>query len=172
MLIDSEELRQLMRNWASGVTVVTASDGEHRHGMTVSSFTSLSLQPPRVLVSLEKTSRTHQLIQHSGFFGITILAQDQQSISDRFAGRIGTLDENRFEGLAVEVLTSGAPFIVGGLAYLDCHIVHSFDTGTHTLFIGEVIAMFNALSGQPLLFFNREYRTLGGNPEIWGGCGD
>lgn len=161
MLTTSEDLRQVMRSWASGVTVVTATDGTSRHGMTVSSFSSISLQPPHVLVSLELSSRTHQLAQKSGNFGITILAQDQSLISDRFAGRISTLDENRFEGLAVEVLTSGAPFIVGGLAYLDCHIVHSYENGTHTLFIGEVIAMCSAGSGQPLLYYDREYRALG-----------
>jgi flavin reductase (DIM6/NTAB) family NADH-FMN oxidoreductase RutF len=161
MLNENENLRQVMRNWASGVTVVSASDGRQHHGMTVSSFTSISLQPPRVLVSLEQTSRTHELAQLSGYFGITILAQDQIFISDRFAGRISSMDENRFEGLAIETLTSGAPFIVGGLAYLDCHIVHTYDAGTHTLFIGDVIAMCTAQTGQPLLYFDREYRTLG-----------
>lgn len=157
----SEDLRQVMRCWASGVTVVTATDGTLQHGMTVSSFLSISLQPPHVLVSLERTSRTHQLASKSGYFGITILAQDQALISDRFAGRISILDEDRFEGLDVEVLSSGAPFIVGGLAFLDCRIVHSFENGTHTLLIGEVIAMSCAQSGQPLLYYDREYRTLG-----------
>ncbi|OGN74410.1 MAG: hypothetical protein A2X25_05850 [Chloroflexi bacterium GWB2_49_20] len=161
MLNENDGLRQVMRNWASGVTIVTAAAESIHHGMTVSSFTSISLQPPQVLVSLEKTSRTHELAQRSGYFGITILAQDQEAISDRFAGRISTMNENRFEGLAIETLTSGAPFIIGGLAYLDCHIVHTYDSGTHTLFIGEVIAMRTAQTGQPLLYYDREYRTLG-----------
>ena len=161
MLTDSVELRQVMRSWASGVTVVTATDGTQRHGMTVSSFTSMSLQPPRILVSLEKTTRTHELAIKSGFFGITILAEDQASISDRFAGRISALDENRFEGLAIEILSSGSPFIVGGLAFLDCRVDNTIDTGTHTLFIGDVIAMSGSLTGRPLLYFDRAYHALG-----------
>ena len=150
-----------MRNWVSGVTVVTAADAGPRHGMTVSSFTSISLEPPRVLVSLEKSSRTHQLAQASGFFGITILSNDQRTISDRFAGRIHELDEKRFDGLEVKTLTSGVPFINGGLAFLDCRIAHTYDTGTHTLFIGDVIAMQSEPSGKPLLYYDRNYQNLG-----------
>lgn len=157
---DPEDLRQVMRNWASGVTVVTAASGAVRHGMTVSSFTSISLEPPRVLVSLEKSSRTHHLALESGFFGITILSSEQQAISDRFAGRIRELDENRFDGLVIKTLSSGAPFISGSLAFLDCRIAHTYDTGTHTLFIGDVIAMHSEPSAKPLLYFDRRYHNL------------
>ena len=157
---ENEDLRQVMRNWASGVTVVTAKHDGQCHGMTVSAFTSISLQPPLVLVSLEKTSRTHEMIKNSQYFGVTILTDDQKDISDRFAGRIPALDDNRFLGLAIETLTSGVPFIVGGLAYMDCHIVHTYDTGLHTLFIGEVDSLCTALSGKPLLYHDQDYRIL------------
>jgi flavin reductase (DIM6/NTAB) family NADH-FMN oxidoreductase RutF len=157
---NKEDLRQVMRNWASGVTVVTAKNDGQCHGMTVSAFTSISLQPPLVLVSLEKTSRTHEMIQASQHFGITILSDDQKDISDRFAGRMPALDDNRFLGLAVETLSSGVPFIVGGLAYLDCHIVHTYDSGLHTLFIGEVDAQCTALALKPLLYHDQDYRSL------------
>jgi flavin reductase (DIM6/NTAB) family NADH-FMN oxidoreductase RutF len=157
---ENEDLRQVMRNWASGVTVVTAKDGDQFHGMTVSAFTSISLQPPLVLVSLEKTSRTHAMVQNSNHFGVTILADDQKDISDRFAGRIPAMDGNRFLGLAIETLTSGVPFIVGGLAYLDCHIVLTYDTRLHTLFIGEVDTLCSARSGKPLLYHDQDYNTL------------
>ena len=157
---ENEDLRQVMRNWASGVTVVTAKDGDQFHGMTVSAFTSISLQPPLVQVSLEKTSRTHDMVQKSEHFGVTILADDQKDISDRFAGRIPAMDDNRFLGLAIETLTSGAPLIAGGLAYLDCHIVHTYDTGLHTLFIGEVDALWTAHSGKPLLYYDQDYHNL------------
>ncbi len=160
MQAENEDLRQVMRNWTSGITVVTAKNGDQFHGMTVSAFTSISLQPPLVLVSLEKTSRTHDMAHNSNHFGVTILADDQKDISDRFAGRIPTLDDNRFLGLAIETLTSGVPFIVGGLAYLDCHIVHTYDTSLQTLFIGEVDALCAARSGKPLLYHNQDYHTL------------
>ena len=160
MQAENEDLRLVMRNWASGVTVVTAKDGAQFHGMTVSAFTSISLQPPLVLVSLDKLSRTHDLVQNSQHFGVTILADDQKDVSDRFAGRIPALDDHRFLGLAIETLTSGAPFIVGGLAYLDCHIVHTYDTGLHTLFIGEVDALRTAQTGKPLLYHDQDYHDL------------
>lgn len=157
----AEDLRQVMRNWASGVTIVTAADGTLREGMTVSSFTSISLEPPLVLISLEQGSRTNKLVKQTGSFGITILGEHQADLSDRFAGRSGKFNEARFEGLAVEFLSSGAPFIVGGLAFLDCHTVQSIETGTHTLFIGEVIAMSGIQAGRPLLYFDRQYHWLG-----------
>jgi len=160
MSINKDELRQVMRSWTSGVTVVTAKHGGKQHGMTVSSFTSIELEPPRVLVSLERSCLTHELASLNGFFGITILSADQKGISDRFAGRMPELDNDRFEGLEIETLKSGTPFISGGLAFLDCAIVHSYDSGSNTLLIGDVIAASSSSEGDPLLYFDRDYRFL------------
>jgi flavin reductase (DIM6/NTAB) family NADH-FMN oxidoreductase RutF len=155
-----DDLRKVMRSWTSGVTVVTARHGDQQHGMTVSSFTSIDLEPPRVLVSLERSCRTHELASLSGHFGITILSAGQKDISDRFAGRMPELDNNRFEGLAVMTLKSGSPFIAGGLACLDCAIIHSYGSGSNTLLIGDVIAASSSGEGDPLLYFDRDYRAL------------
>ena len=86
-VIDSEEMRAAMRNWATGVTVVSTMFNGERHGMTVSSFTSVSIDPAMVLVSLQMEARTYKLVDSSGVFGVTILDNSQQEISDRFAGR-------------------------------------------------------------------------------------
>ena len=159
MGVDAETLRRAMRLWASGVTVVTALSEGQVHGMTVSSFASLALEPPLVLVSLEQLARTHDMVERSGQFGVTILAQDQQELSDRFGGRIGdSLD--RFAGLETETLWSGVPFVKGGLAYLDCRVLATHPAGTHTLFIGEVMALRIRKRTGPLLYFNRDYRRL------------
>jgi flavin reductase (DIM6/NTAB) family NADH-FMN oxidoreductase RutF len=132
-----------------------------QHGMTVSSFTSISLEPPYVLVSLARQARTHGLVLHSGAFSVTILAADQQEISDRFAGRTPD-DEDRFAGLPTYTLSTGAPLLAGGLAGLDCRVVASQEVGTTTIFIGEVIALSEPASGDPLLYYNRTYQELCG----------
>jgi flavin reductase (DIM6/NTAB) family NADH-FMN oxidoreductase RutF len=148
-----------MRQWATGVTVVASQHDGVRHGMTVSSFTSISLTPPRVLVCLQRGTRTHDIIHKSGTFSITILSQHQQEISDRFAGRLGE-DQDRFAGLETFNLLSGAPLLADGLAHLDCRMVASQAIGDHSLIIGEVLATRQPGAGKPLIYFERAYRRL------------
>ena len=88
-----------MRAWSSGVTIVTAAIPDEQHGMTVSSFTSIALEPPLIIISLQTDSRTHDIVSQANAFGVTILAQDQQELSDRFAGRGGD-EEERLTGVA------------------------------------------------------------------------
>jgi flavin reductase (DIM6/NTAB) family NADH-FMN oxidoreductase RutF len=159
MTLDPEQLRRTMRLWATGVTVVTAQADEQRHGLTVSSFTSVSLNPPLVLVSIANASRTGELIRRSGHFGVTILSESQQELSDIFAGRVAETAD-RFAGLETGTLVSGAPFFVGGLAWLDCCLKSTIPVGMSTVYLGEVLAVKNADSGQPLLYFDRVYQDL------------
>ena len=160
MPVEADLLRQAMRFWVTGVTVVTAAHKGVQHGMTVSSFTSLSLTPAQVLISLAQNTRTHDLVARSHFFGISILAINQQDVSDRFAGRIAD-EQNRLAGLETFTLSSGAPMITGGLAHLDCRVVTTLGSGTHTIFIGEVLAARNDIEdGDPLVYFNRAYKKL------------
>src|SRR5512145_733943 len=121
MPVESDLLRQAMRFWATGVTIVTAAHEGIQHGMTVSSFTSVSLTPPQVLVSLAMNARTHDLITRSRHFGLTILDVSQQEVCDRFAGRVPD-DMDRLNGLETFTLVSGAPLLKQGLAHLDCHV--------------------------------------------------
>lgn len=159
MPVEADLLRQAMRFWVTGVTVVTAAHQGVQHGMTVSSFTSLSLTPAQVLISLAQNTRTHELVARSHFFGISVLANHQQEVSDRFAGRIAD-EHNRMDGLETFILSSGAPMIKGGLAHLDCRVVTTLGSGTHTIFIGEVLAAEYASGGDPLVYFNRAYKKL------------
>lgn len=159
MIVDSEAVRSTMRYWATGVTIVTAKHHDHYHGMTVSSFTSISLEPPLVLVSLEKTTRTHELVQKAGVFGVTILAEEQIEISNRFANP-HTETGYRFGDIVTHTLETGVPFISDGLAFLDCRVVSSLSEGTHTMFVGEVVALGTGKIRNPLLYYNRGYRLL------------
>ena len=163
MPVDPEELRRAMRQWATGVTVVTSAYEGTRHGMTVNSFTSISLDPPLILVSLERQTRTHRLVNQAGVFAVTILNDQQQDLSDCFAGRYPER-EDRFCNVDTYTLLTGAPSIVGGLASFDCKVVSRYEAGTHTLFIGEVVAIHYPSSpvdsDGPLLYYNRSYRRL------------
>ena len=160
MTITSENLRKAMRNWATGITIVTVEHEGVQHGMTVSSFTSISLEPPLISVSLYNSSRTYKLVNAAGHFGVTILAADQEEISNRFAGRVPDT-ENRLEGLDVETLVSGAPFITGGLSFFDCRVTQSISLGTNTLFIAEILDLRSLDDGNPLLYFDQKYQKLG-----------
>ena len=161
MTSHAEELRRAMRQWATGVTVVSVyHDGQH-HGMTVSSFTSLSLEPALVLISLEQVTKTHKLVQAAGTFAVTILGQHMQDVSDTFAGRVSDI-EDRFAGLETFTLITGAPLLTSGLAWFDCRVVATYPAGTHTVYIGEVLqAKTNTrIEETPLLYYDRGYRRM------------
>jgi len=159
MILDPEKLRAAMRAWSAGVTVVAATHEGHKHGMTVNSFTSISLEPAMITISLLSTTRTHELVSKSRVFGLTILSAKQSQISDLFAGKMSAV-EDRFAGLQTETLVTGSPLIVGGLAWLDCRVVETFAVGINTLFISEVLAARDMHEGQPLIYHNRKYWTL------------
>lgn len=158
-MVDPEELRNAMRNWATGVTVVSARVGDQQHGMTVSSFTSISLSPPLLLISLERVTKTHQLVEKAGYFGVSLLARGQEHISDRFAGR-HTEHTNRFDGLEIFTMQSGAPLLLDSLAAFDCKTVTTLPGGTHTIYIGEVLAARQLRNDFPLIYFDRKYREI------------
>jgi flavin reductase (DIM6/NTAB) family NADH-FMN oxidoreductase RutF len=161
MRLDPEELRSTMRAWTSGVTIVSAAHAGEQHGMTVSSFTSVSLEPPLIIISLQDTTRTRELVYHAQAFGVTILAADQEVISNHFAGR-NSGSENRMAEVETETLVTGAPLIKGGLAYIDCRVKQSIDVGPNTLFVGEVVAARTRRESQPLVYHDRQYRRLVG----------
>jgi flavin reductase (DIM6/NTAB) family NADH-FMN oxidoreductase RutF len=156
--IESEQVRHAMRAWASGVTIVTAAHKNEQHGMTVSSFASISLEPPLLMVALQKTTRTSAIVSRARAFGVTILSANQKEISERFAGQ-GDDSKDRMEGIETEILNTGAPLIKGGLAYFDCRLRQTVDAGTSTIYIGEVIAA-RQFEGQPLVYYNRQYQGI------------
>ncbi|MEK6255835.1 MAG: flavin reductase family protein [Chloroflexota bacterium] len=159
---DPGDLRAVMRYWTTGVCIVSTQHENVDHGMTVNSFTSVSLSPPLVTLSLEGTARTHEMVQSTQFFGITILAGNQEDVSNRFAGR-DTENQDRFDGYVKERLLTGSPFLKGGLAYLDCKVKSHHPVGPNLLYIAEVVAV--KLNPEfevdgPLLYFSRGYHRL------------
>lgn len=136
MPVSPEEFKQVLGRWTTGVTIVTARSGDRVHGMTVSAFTEVSLDPPLVLVCADKSSNTLPVIEEGRVFAVNILARGQEALSNRFASK---KDEwKRFEGLEVEHGPTGAPLIAGALAQLDCRVVHAHEHGDHVVYVGEV----------------------------------
>lgn len=153
-------LRPIMRQWTSGVAVVTCRAGEEKHGLTANSLVSISMEPPLVAVTLSHQSQTYSLVEKAQVFAVTILAEDQENLADRFAGRTAGITD-RFEGLQWFTLQSGSPLLVGGLAFLDCNVVNRYVMSESTLFVGQVIASDMGEERAPLLYHNRRYRALG-----------
>jgi flavin reductase (DIM6/NTAB) family NADH-FMN oxidoreductase RutF len=156
MTLDPEQLRRAMRAWTTGVAVVTASHDGQQYGMTVNSFTSISLEPPLIAVALKQLTHTHDLVVKSNEFSVTILSSDQQELSDRFAGKMPHIHD-RFESLQTETLAIQAPLIKGGMAYFNCRVVNAIPIGENTLFVAEVIAARGEGQGDPLVYHNRVY---------------
>jgi flavin reductase (DIM6/NTAB) family NADH-FMN oxidoreductase RutF len=158
MPIPSDQFKYVMRQWASGVSIVTMQTPEERHGLTVSGFLSVSPEPPLVLISVGQELASDTLLHASGAYAINFLRDDQIQLSDRFAGRLGEVD--RFEGLTTRTAATGSPILEDCLAWLDCRIVSSQVVGDHTLFIGEVVAAGVNGGGKPLIYWNADYRKL------------
>ena len=158
MPIPSDQFKYVMRQWASGVSVVTMETEERRHGLTVSGFLSISPEPPLVLISVGQELASDLLLQASGAYAVNLLRDDQRELSDRFAGRLGDVD--RFEGLVTRTEATGAPVLDDCLAWLDCRVVATHVVGDHTLFIGEVDAAGVNGSAEPLVYWNADYRRL------------
>jgi len=159
MAFNPEFFKDAMAQWASGVTIVTTQWNGEKFGLTASSFTSVSLEPPLVSVALANSLYTLALVQQSGLFAVSLLASDQIDLGMRFAGMIPDI-EDRFEGLDYTVAVTGCPVIPGNLAWLDCRVFHSFEAGDHTIFIGQVLEAGARSDGQPLLYYNRDWRNL------------
>ncbi len=155
MAIDEAGFKKAMSRFAAGVTVVTAEFGGRSYGVTVSAFSSLSLDPPLVLVCVGKSSSVHDAIRKGERFVVNVLAQDQEDISNRFASK----SENKFAGLPTRIGKLGVPVVDGALAVVECRLYETLPGGDHTIFVGEVVHA-DLEDGNPLLYFRGGYRQL------------
>ncbi len=166
MSIGSEDFRDALRLFPSGVTIVTMLDPEtgSPHGLTVSAFTSVSPKPPLILIGIDHRATAYPMLEKEGaVFAVNILAHDQSEQSNRFAW---VKDEDRFAAGDWGTAVTGAPILKDALAWLDCTIFARHLSGTHTIYVGEVQASDVPRSEDlPLIYWNRGYRSLH-HPEI------
>lgn len=158
MPVDTAAFRQTMSQWITGVTVITTEQDGILYGMTVSSFNSLSLNPPLIAVFIGNQHATLDTIKKSGRFAVNVLAQPQVELGKRFAGIIPS--EDRFAGLALQRAVTGAPILPDALAWLDCTLHTTHDGGDHTIVVGQVEATHIDTNQQPLLYGNRSWGTF------------
>lgn len=161
MPVSKEEFRRVVGCFATGVTVVTTRDPKgYPYGLTVNAFTSVSLDPLLVLICIDKNRRGHESFQASGFFAVNILTEEQKEISTTFATRNST---DRFANLNYKEGITGAPILNDALAFLECRIVHAYEGGDHTIFIGEVQRAETLAQKDPLIFYGGGYAGLKAN---------
>jgi flavin reductase len=154
-MIDGQEFRTLMRSMVAGVTVITTSHDGGAHGMTATAFSSVSAEPPTILIVLNRSARTHPLVSASKHFVVNLLAEDQIALGQRFAGKL----DNQFDGVRYIENEFGVPVIDGSAASLECETVSEMNVGTHTIFIGRVVkGAMSAMS--PLVYHNGSYKTV------------
>jgi flavin reductase (DIM6/NTAB) family NADH-FMN oxidoreductase RutF len=157
MPVEKAEFRRALGHFAAGVTVVTSKlDDETLSGITVTAFSSLSLDPPLVLVCIDKRARMHDRLPVGGNFAVNLLAADQEFVSRRFASS----EPDQFREIGYREGSLGAPLIAGAISAIECRVVDRLPGGDHTIVIGQVEST-HVLEGKPLLYFRGGYAQLG-----------
>jgi flavin reductase (DIM6/NTAB) family NADH-FMN oxidoreductase RutF len=153
-------MRRLRARYAAGVAVVTFVTGEGLRGLTVTSFTVVSISPPLVLICIERHLESAALLTAAGAFGVSLLSDAQEFLAERFAGRAPLVDE-AFTGVPYHTAVTGAPLLNGAVAWFDCRLHATFDGGDHTIFVGRVVAAGEGNDRlAPLLYYAGFYATL------------
>jgi len=152
----AEAFREACAKFATGVAVATvlAPDGAP-HGLTISSFTAVSIEPPLILVCIDYACAFLEHFRASTHFGVNVLAETQRDLSVIFAEK----PEGRFEGVEWNSSASGVPLLQNCLTNLECRVWSIVEAGDHAVFLAEVVEA-ESREGQPLLYYNRDYRSL------------
>ncbi len=162
-MLGPDDFRRVMSHFATGVTIITAWDADHRPtGLTASSFTSVSLHPPLILVCVSQNAQSYPAIKAAGCFAVNILAQGQEAASRRFATSTPAPGEEKFAGLEYRPGRLGLPVLPEALARMECTVVHAYAGGDHTIFVAQVeTGESNGDTGkEPLLYFRGKYSRL------------
>lgn len=157
-MASGDELRALLRRFPSGVAVITVDASGQRLGLTVSSFVSLSLDPPLVGVAVARQAAMHELLREAGGFAVSLLAGGQEWLAQHFARGMPPIA--MWHGVATREEAAGAPLLVGALGWLECRLAAEHETGDHTLFVGEVLSVEEGERAPPLVHVDGGYRVL------------
>ena len=154
------DFRGAMRHLTGGVSVITAGRGGDISGMTVTSVSSLSVDPPALIVSVNRSASSWPLLKRYGFFGVNILASDQIDIAERFAGKGGLKGATRFAGAEWTTRASGVPLLVGALAAIDCEIEEIIERHSHAILIGRVRDLQVSSRTAALAYWQGQYLAI------------
>jgi flavin reductase (DIM6/NTAB) family NADH-FMN oxidoreductase RutF len=158
-MVTSAEFRDALRHFPAGVTIVTIRAGEEVHGLTVSAFASVSTEPPLVVTVIDHKHKAYELLERpDAVFAVSILREDQSLLSDRFAW---LREGDRFAAGSWGIAATGAPVLADALAWVDCTVNARYPAGTHSIYLGEVVASaVPTPDGPPLIYWNRTYRRM------------
>ncbi len=156
MAVSNDSFRQVLSRFATGVTIITLKNDAGVHGLTVNSFASVSLDPPLILVCIQRNVSSHAYFSTGENFVVNLLCKDQKELSNRFANPELSSDE-RFEGVAYELAESDVPILSGNLGHLECKVSDQIEAGDHTIFLGAVSKAQVMSEDTPLLFFQSRY---------------
>jgi flavin reductase (DIM6/NTAB) family NADH-FMN oxidoreductase RutF len=155
-MIGADDFRRVLGNFPTGVTIVTTADPQARPaGLTVSAFSSVSLDPPLILVCVDHKSESFPALVEAGRFAVNILSTEQETLSRRFASKRG----DKFDEVAFRVGHLGVPLLEGALVHVECVTVRTYDGGDHTIFLGQV-EHASIGKGDPLLYCRGRYDRL------------
>jgi flavin reductase (DIM6/NTAB) family NADH-FMN oxidoreductase RutF len=158
--ISSDAFRGAMRHLAGGVSIITVGRGRDISGMTVTSVASLSVEPPTLIVSINRESSSWPLLKRLGFFGVNILTADQIDIAERFAGKGGLKAADRFAGADWFARASGVPLLAGALAAIDCEVEHVVERHSHAIVIGRVLDIQSSARTAALAYWQGRYVAI------------
>jgi flavin reductase (DIM6/NTAB) family NADH-FMN oxidoreductase RutF len=158
--VTSGDFRSAMRQLTGGVSVITAGRGRHVSGMTVTSVSSLSVDPPALIVSINRESSSWPLVKRYGFFGVNILTSDQIDIAERFTGKGGLQGADRFAGARWTMRASGVPLLVGALAAVDCEVEEIVERHSHAIVIGRVMDVAVSTRTAALAYWQGQYVAI------------
>jgi flavin reductase (DIM6/NTAB) family NADH-FMN oxidoreductase RutF len=161
----SAAFRSAMRHLAAGVSVVTVGRGKDITGMTVTSLSSLSVDPPTLIVSINRASSSWPLLLREGFFGVNILTSDQIDIAEKFNGKGGLKGAERFAGAQWMTRASGTPLLAGALAAIDCEVEDIMERHTHGIVIGRVLDMQLSQRSAALAYWQGQYVAIDQNED-------
>jgi flavin reductase len=154
------DFRQSLGAFATGVTVITTRGEDHLFGMTANAFSSLSLDPPLILVCVISGTTGAQVIQQNGMFAVNILGSQQEPISRYFASKDRPRGLEAFNEIAHHTVVTGCPIIDGAAGFLDCRLHAAHEAGDHIIFIGEVVALAHDPDIEPLVYHGGRYRVV------------
>lgn len=157
--ISPDQFKQVMRRFAASVNVITSADGAVRNGMTATAVCSVTAEPPSALIVVNKSNRSHPIIDRTRAFAVNVLSSGQKQVATNFASKLA----DPFAEVAHTMGKTGCPLIEGAEAHMECVVIEQVDVGTHTIFIGRIVSTW-AADGEPLLYHEGRYCGLDAEP--------
>jgi flavin reductase len=156
--VSGDQFKLVMRRFAASVNVITSADGAKKNGMTATAVCSVSSDPPSALIIVNKSNRSHPIIAGTRAFAVNVLSSNQRQVAAHFASKL----PDPFVEIPHSIGRTGCPIIAGADAHIECTVIDQMDVGTHTIFVGKIVAA-GAANGEPLLYHEGRYVGIGGD---------